>query len=427
MSLIKSKSPSTRKRPLFRFHLLVLVGYWKTIVFIGVLFFLAGFSLDEWYVDQDTAYPVVETPPPAALEQSYPHLIPPRSTLFDELRNLGVNAKTIHHITSATKPVINLGRLRAGTRFRLAHITDPSSDLTGLEIQLTPVETIRVSKTAGLWAANRIVAKVETRIVTFGGVVRTNLWASSYQAKMDSNLIVQLAEIFAWQVDFAREVRLGDRWRLSVEQKIAHGKPVGWGSILAAEYQNGKQKYNAVLYELADGRSAYFAADGSSLRRLFLKSPIRYARITSRFQNHRFHPVLKISRPHRGIDYAAPTGTPVRALGDGVVDWVGPRGGGGNTIKVKHGSKYQSAYLHLSRFERGLRVGARVKQGQVIGYVGSTGMATGSHLHFELWVNGKVVDPLSVQFPSADPVPNIYLDEFRVHAANLLQGLPPWA
>src|SRR5262249_44095643 len=147
------------------------------------------------------------------------------------------------------------------------------------------------------WVARAVTETVKTRVISFNGIVRSNLWASAAYAKMDSDLIIQLAEIFAWQVDFAREVRLGDRWRLSVEQKLVRGKPVGWGFIRGAEYQNGKRTFTAVLFKLHDGSAGYFAEDGSSLRRTFLKSPLRYGRITSGFSHERFHPVLKVNRP----------------------------------------------------------------------------------------------------------------------------------
>jgi murein DD-endopeptidase MepM/ murein hydrolase activator NlpD len=411
---------------IFKHHLLILFGYWKLFVGLGLVSFIAGYYLHYSYTVKNATRVVETPPPPKKTEQPYPYLIPPDSSLSEVLKGMGVNAKTIQQLVRAAKPVFDLGRLQAGTRFRLIHLTDPSSDLVGIEFQITPVELIQVNKTGGVWSARRIVETVETKVVTFSGLVKSNLWESAEHARMDTDLIIQLADIFAWQIDFAREVRLGDRWRISVEQKLANGKPVGWGSILAAEYQNGKQSYDAILFKLSDGNSAYFAEDGSSLRKMFLKSPIRYAHITSRFQSERFHPVLKVNRPHLGVDYGAPRGTPVRAVGDGVVTFAGWHGEGGNTLKIKHNAKYQTAYLHLSRFEKGIRSGTHVKQGQTIAFVGATGMATGTHLHFEFHVNGKVVDPLSVKFPPADPVPSDRLSEFKALAESSLRGLPPW-
>lgn len=407
-------------------HTLILSHYWKFILGMVLISFGYGYWLHYSYIQKQRTRVVGVAPPPKVQEQPYPNLIPPGSTLSAELKNLGVNAKTIHELVIAARPVINLGRLRSGTQFRLTHLTDPSSELVGIDFKITPVQSIRMKKVNGKWSARAVTQTVESKVVTFSGVLRSTLWDSAEHAGMDTELIIQLAEIFGWQVDFAREVRLGDRWRLSVEQKLVDGQTVGWGSILAAEYQNGKRTYTAVLFKLSEGNEAYYAQDGSSLRRTFLKSPLRYGRITSGFSMHRFHPILKKSRPHLGVDYGAPVGTPVRAVGDGVVTFAAWQGDSGKTLKIKHSGKYQTVYRHLSGYDKSIKVGARVKQGQTVAYVGKTGLATGPHLHFEFWVNGKVIDPLSLNSPAADPVPPGRLAEFTAHAAQALKGLPSW-
>jgi murein DD-endopeptidase MepM/ murein hydrolase activator NlpD len=236
-----------------------------------------------------------------------------------------------------------------------------------------------------------------------------------------------LADIFAWQIDFAREVRAGDRWRILVEQRYAGEKNIGWGNILAAEYEHDGQLHSAALLRDGEGKElGYFAPDGKSLRRMFLKAPLKFGRITSRFQRARFHPILKVARPHRGVDYGAPIGTPVLAVGDGVVVQSGWLGGAGKAIRLRHNSTYQTAYKHLHGFASGIRVGARVRQGQVIGYVGSTGLSTGAHLHFELWERGNYVDPLGRKFPSADPVPQKFLLGFQKASQKYRELLPSW-
>ncbi len=363
---------------------------------------------------------------PVSEEPSYPHTVPPGSTIFTVLRELNVSSVMIQEIVNASNPLMDLSRIRAGTQFRLIHLTDPLSDLVGIEFYLSPVESVLVKKNDGVWKAEKLTSSVETQVVTFRGVVDTSLWESAEKAQMDPNLIVQLAEIFAWQVDFGREVRANDRWRLSVERFFVRGRPVGWGSILAAEYENSGRLFSAVLYRVDGEHIGYFDATGGSLRRMFLKSPIRYGRISSRFQRKRFHPVLKIHRPHLGVDYAAPTGTPVRSVGDGLITTAGWMGGGGRTIKIRHNASYQTSYLHLSRFEKGIRAGVRVKQGQTIGYVGSTGLASGPHLHFEFAVNGRVVDPLGQKFPAAEPVSTDQLANFKEQSAQLFRELPSW-
>jgi murein DD-endopeptidase MepM/ murein hydrolase activator NlpD len=408
-----------------RRHIAVIHGYWKFVLLLA----LASFGLGYWLHLSDiknNATEIVETSTPKKLEQLYPYLIPPGSTLSDELKNLGVDDKTISQLVDAAKPVINLGRLRAGTRFQLTHLTDPSSEVVGIDFQLTPIQSVHMQKSDGTWHAETVTETVQSKVVMFTGTVRSSLWESAESAGMDTELIIQLAEIFGWQVDFAREVRVNDRWRLTVEQKFVNEKPVGWGSILGAEYQNDKKIYNAILFKLSDGVEGYFAEDGSSLRRAFLKSPLRYGRITSRYSTHRFHPILKFTRPHLGVDYGAPVGTPVRAVGDGVVTFVGTQGGSGKTLKISHGAKYQTVYRHLNGYERGIKIGAHVKQGQSVAYVGKTGLATGPHLHFEFWVNDKVIDPLKLSAPAADPVPVAKMVEFRAHAEKVLKELPPW-
>jgi murein DD-endopeptidase MepM/ murein hydrolase activator NlpD len=399
---------------------------WKLISFLLLACFLIGSGYFYYY-------PVVPSPEKisdvevVAIEQTYPHIIPPRSTLYDVLRELNVTPVAIQEIVDAAKPVMNLGRLRAGTQFRLMHLTDPSSELTGIEFKLSPIEKIEVKKENNAWKATRITETVESKVQTYSGIVKSTLWESAEDAHMDPNLISQLAEIFSWQIDFAREVRVKDRWRLSVEQKLVNGKAIGWGSIIAAQYENAGQMHNAVLFKVTPEQSSYFGSDGSSLKRMFLKSPIRFGRISSRFSRRRFHPILLINRPHLGVDYAAPVGTPIRTVGAGTVTVAGWSGGGGNMIRIRHNSTYQTAYLHLSRIQMGIHPGVHVDQGQVIGFVGMTGLSTGPHLHFEFAQNGKVLDPLSQKFPSAEPVPPEKMSEFQVKATSLLGGLPAWA
>lgn len=375
----------------------------------------------------------------ASVEELYPHIIPPRSTLNSVLRELGVSSQIIHQIVQAAKPVADLGRLKPGTRFQLFYAgvgentanaavgpDSESSDIVGIKFRFSPVELLDIRRVADEWSAQKMTEAVETRIVTFAGVVKSTLWESAVAAKMDPSLIADLSDVFAWQVDFSREVQEEDRWRLSVEQKLVKGQPIGWGSILAAEYENQSQKFVGILYRTNENEYGYYSPDGVSLRRMFLKSPIRYGRISSRFNTRRLHPILQYSRPHLGVDYAAPIGTPVRAVGDGVAVDVGTRGGAGKMIRIRHNSEYATAYKHLHGFAKGIRPGARIQQGQIIGYVGNTGLSTGPHLHFEFFQGGRYVDPLGKKFPSAEPIPPEQLAQFKTEATALLTSLPDW-
>lgn len=406
---------------------------WKYFAVLALVPFFIGFgylvtsdykTIDESSSDVEVeTSDSVQTPP---VEEVFPHKIPPRSSLYAALRELNVTPVTIQEIVGVAKPFVNLSRLKPGTRFRLVY-SDPSSlELSSIKFRFSPVEILELTRGAEGWTARKVDVDVETRVITFRGIVKSSLWESAIAAEMDPNLTAELAEIFAWQVDFAREVQVNDRWRLSVEQKLVNGRPYGWGRILAAEYENVGQLHSAVLFRSKGKDLGYFAPDGSSLKRMFLKSPIKFGRISSRFQRRRFHPVLRVHRPHLGVDYAAPRGTPVRAVGDGTVIIAGRRGGAGKMIKIRHNSVYKTAYKHLHGYARGIRRGAKVKQGQIIGYVGSTGLSTGPHLHFEFYKHGRFVDPLGQTFPSADPVPSDLLSQFKAKSPQALASLPKW-
>ncbi len=370
----------------------------------------------------------IEMPPdiPATIEEMFPHQIKAQSTLFSVLREAGVSPQVITEIVKEAKPYFDLTRVMPGTRFQLIEDVSVERQINEIRFRFSASEFLHIKKVNDLWVAEKIIEKVDIKVVTFAGVVVSSLWKSAESAQMDPNLISELAEIFGWQVDFAREVRVKDRWRLSVEQKFIKGEPVGWGAILAAEYQNAGDLHTAVLFRFNNGDSGYFAPDGSSLRRMFLKSPIKFGRISSRFSRKRMHPVLKINRPHLGVDYAAPIGTPVRAVGDGVVTFAGWLGGGGKTIKMRHNSTYSTAFKHLNGYAKNIRSGTKVRQGQIIGYVGNTGLSTGPHLHFEFYQRGQYIDPMGKKFPSADPVPSQLLGQFKAELPSLLSYLPSW-
>lgn len=376
------------------------------------------------------AVPSPEPQPVKSLEEEYPFVFAKNSTLFTELRKLGVDGSTIQKISTASKPQVNLSKIIPGTRYQVIRSANSSQMIESIKFYFSPVESLIVTRNpengADTWVAEKITETINTETVTYSGVVSTSLWDSAEQAQMDPELISDLAEIFAWQVDFAREVRVNDRWRLSVEKKLVKGKTVGWGSIVAAEYENAGQLFSATLFRAEGKNLGYFAPDGTSLRRMFLKSPIRYGRISSRFTKNRFHPILKTNRAHLGVDYAAPIGTPIRAVGDGVITLAAWSGGGGKVIKIRHNSTYETAYKHLRGFAPNVRSGARVSQGQIIGYVGTTGLSTGPHLHFEFFKDGRFVDPLGKKFPSADPIPKNLLAQFQAESSGLLGSLPAW-
>lgn len=363
---------------------------------------------------------------PIPVEKQYPHMIGRRSTLYEYLRLEGVSSIDIIEMVNATKPIRNLSRMHPQTRFRIEQ--DADKNLRAIEFWFSHLERLKVTKNMelGQWEPRLIEEKVDIELVSFSGDVQSSLWESALKAQMDPVLIAELADIFGWEVDFAREVQAGDRWRLTVEKKLVRGMAVGWGSILVAEYENVGKLYQAFLLRIDDKDQGYYNAEGESLRKMFLKSPLKFARVTSRFNRRRFHPKLKVVRPHNGVDYGAPIGTPVRSVANGTVIMAQFSGGGGNVLKIRHNSTYQTAYKHLNGFAKGVRRGAKVKQGQIVAYTGNTGLSTGPHLHYEFYVNGRYVDPLRQKFPSADPVPSEHKAEFEVQKKVLLASLPKW-
>lgn len=264
---------------------------------------------------------------------------------------------------------------------------------------------------------------LETHVVMKSAEIRHSLFGATDAAGIPDSIATQLAEIFGGDIDFHRDIRKGDRFSVIYESINHLGKMVRTGRVLAAEFINDSHSYRAIWFSDADGQGGYYTADGKSIRKAFLRSPLEFSRITSGFSLARFHPVLKTVRAHKGIDYGAPTGTKVKATGDGVVEFAGRQGGYGNVIIVRHQGRYETVYGHLSGFAAGLRKGARVTQGDVIGYVGATGMATGPHLHYEFRVGGEHRNPLTVALPTAMPLAPSQLAQFREYAADTLSRL----
>ena len=346
------------------------------------------------------------------------------STFYGVLTNLDVPVETIKRIVAGAKENFNLSSLRPNTNGKAYFTKDLAARLTAIEIKLGKTKILKISETPDeQWVSEVEALPITKRIVSFNGIVALSLWESARSVGMNPMLIDKLADIFAWQIDFSREVISGDTWRISVEQQEVNDKVIGYGNILAAEYVNGGEKYTGIRYPQYAKVADYYDLEGQSLRRMFLKSPLKFRRISSRFNSNRFHPVLKRRRPHNGVDYAAKPGTPVKSVGDGRVVSKGWNGGGGRVVKIKHNSKYATAYMHLRGYAKGLKKGQRVSQGQVIGYVGSSGLATGPHLHFSFYENGRYVDPLGRKFPSANPVPRSKLKEFKSYALHSVKTL----
>lgn len=350
------------------------------------------------------------------------------STFYELLRNEGVSSQDILQIAAVAKPIKNLARLRSGTEIELYWQNEAKEILSKLvfEISKSKLLTIEnsISGDQSKWESKEVILEVEEKEIAFQGIIKDSLWNSASEANLSPEVINQLAEVFAWQVDFSREVRVGDSWKILVRQRFVEGEFIGWGSIIVAEYNNNGLLYKASLFQSdGDQPSGYYEPTGDSLQRMFLKAPIKFARISSKFNRARFHPILKVRRPHLGVDYAAARGTPIMTTGDGRITFRGRKGGGGKTIIIKHNAIYKTAYNHMSRFHKKAKKGAKVKQGQVIGYVGTTGLSTGPHLHYEFYKRGRFIDPLKEKFPSAKPLPKKYRERFATYTTEKFEQL----
>jgi murein DD-endopeptidase MepM/ murein hydrolase activator NlpD len=264
---------------------------------------------------------------------------------------------------------------------------------------------------------------VTSDVVRLEGVVTSSLFGAVEAAGGRPALAVVLADIFRWDVDFFRDLRQGDRFIVVVDEQRIGGEFYRYGDVFAARFINRGKALNAILYPDASGRLGYYDLDGVPLRKMFLRSPLTFSRVTSRFSMNRYHPVLKRRMPHYGVDYGAPVGTPVLVTADGVVALAGRNGGAGNMVRVRHPNGYETNYLHLSRFGPGIRRGVRVTQGQVIGYVGSTGLSTGPHLDYRVTLNGRWINPLTISSPPVEPLEKERLPRYLGHALAVLDLL----
>jgi murein DD-endopeptidase MepM/ murein hydrolase activator NlpD len=327
----------------------------------------------------------------------------------------------LHRIVTSSDTAATLAELRPGQTLRFRF--DGLGELTELEHHRSAVEHVDV-RIADDGIETAVVSRdVEVRTNTAAGIIASSLFIDGQKAGLSDAKIMELAEIFGWDIDFALEIRAGDQFRLLFEEHYLDGEKLRDGPILAAEFTNRGTVYRAVRYERSDGEIGYYDDTGHSKRRAFIRTPIKFARISSRFNPKRWHPVLQRWRSHKGVDYAAPTGTPIKASGDGKVVFRGTKGGYGRTVILQHAGKYTTLYAHMSKYSKRARVGSRVKQGQVIGYVGQSGLATGPHLHYEFRVNGVHKDPLRVKLPKALSLPDKEIAAFKKATAPLLAEL----
>ena len=317
------------------------------------------------------------------------------------MMDLGMGAQAAYDLTQACGKTFDVKSLRVGNAYKAYYDGSPGT------LQYVIYDRDRTSQVVFSCQPPYEVSVHEKPVTTeqrYADVtINTSLWVDMREAGVSPELIVSLSDIYAWTVDFFG-LQKGDRFRVLYEERLCDGDVVAVDTVRYAIFTRGSQDFPCVMYNQGDGGNIYWNEKGESMRKAFLKAPLKFSRISSGFSYARKHPVTRKVRPHTGVDYAAPKGTPVMTIGDGTVTSIKYEGAGGKTIRIRHNSVYSTAYLHLSGYAKGLKVGQRVRQGQVIGYVGSTGRSTGPHLDFRVWKNGTPINPLKMQSPPAEPI-----------------------
>jgi len=319
-------------------------------------------------------------------------------TLYELLAGYDVPPQNIMRIGKAIKPFFDLSKAKEGQVIDI-WLDKKSEKVEKISLELSSDKTLHVIKIGQNFLSSLVYSpNIKDRTI-INGEVYNSFYQSAIDRGMPSGIIMDIADIFAWDIDFLVDIRPADRFQVIFDKYYRNGEYIDYGKILAVRFVNQKNTHESFYFTDSNGRSFYYNRKGESLRKAFLKSPLRYRRISSHFSLKRFHPILKIYRPHYGIDYAAPSGTPVESVGNGRITFIGWKEGYGRYIRVRHNHIYETGYGHLSSFAKGLKKGSQVKQGQVIGYVGSSGLATGPHLDFGVLKWGKFINPLSIKSP----------------------------
>jgi murein DD-endopeptidase MepM/ murein hydrolase activator NlpD len=372
-------------------------------------------------VSEDAAPQPAAPPQEASLGFSTIEVVVMRNDTMDRLfRRLELNLADLASLRNLPDLRTQVDRLKPGELLRFTH---RDGELVGLERKLSDSETLQVTRDEQGFISNVLENPLEVHTRTASATIHNSLFQAASEAGLTDRVAFDLAEIFQYDIDFVLDIKAGDRFTVVYEEVFQDGAPLRVGNILAAKFVNEGREYRAVRYIDSKGHGQYYSPDGKSLRKAFMRSPVQFSRISSRFNLSRRHPVLNRIRAHKGVDYAAPTGTPVRAAGDGRVRFVGRQGGYGNVIELEHGSGVVTVYGHLSRFASKLHRGQRVDLAQVIGYVGMTGLATGPHLHYEYRVRGAHKNPQTVPLPDAEPIPAAERERFLTVTAGLVNTL----
>lgn len=364
--------------------------------------------------------PIVTPPPQSAAPQWKEFTVQNGDNLSILFKRAGLNDRSIYELFSDAKDAKDLRNIRPGQK--MAFLVE-DGQLQGLNYIINDLNSLNFTRGAKGFTGKEIALKPDVKYAFRQASIDSSLYLAGKRAGMPSNLTMELANIFGWDIDFALDIQKGDSFKVMYEEQFLEGKRIGTGKIMAAEFTNGGKTFKAVRYTDKDGASNYYTPDGRGMHKAFLRTPIEFARISSHFSLGRKHPVLHIIRAHKGTDYAAVRGTPIRSTGNGKVAFAGRKNGFGNTVVIQHGQGIETLYGHMNGFAKGIRSGARVSQGDVIGYVGSTGLASGPHLHYEFHVNGQVRNPVTVPLPKAIGIEKTELARFNETTRPLIAKL----
>ena len=347
--------------------------------------------------------------------------VKPGDTLLNIFARAKINKEDYFKLIQIKEAKTYLAELKPKQVFHLSINT--KNQLEGLIYNLNREQNLEITKSGDTFTVKTIKRTLEKKLSVASGTIQHSFFVAASKAELPNQLILSLADIFAWDIDFSQQIRPGDTFKVLYEQYYVDDKKVDPGNIIAAEITNNKTTYTAIRFQTPNDTTDYYTPSGRNLRRAFLRAPIKYIRISSPFNAKRIHPILHIVRPHEGVDLAAPTGAPIKASANGKIIFRGRKASYGKTVIIKHSQKYTTLYAHMSHFSNSLHVGSFVKQGRIIGYVGQTGLATGPHLHYEFHINNIPHDPMKVRLPNARSVPKNELATFKKQAKMALSIL----
>ncbi len=423
------------------FHLRRIILSYMVLIGIGCIVFTiftnkSNYSVDDQQVASSNKGPIliaVETKPPSQEDKTDSALakndvadwqsitVQVGDTISNLFDKLGVSKLSINKIAASGKTMEELAKIYPGQK--LDFLFDDSKELQAVKLNLSSSKVLHVKNESNKFKYSYEESKINKKLAFSTGKIIGSLYTSAQRAGLDERIIMQMADIFGYDIDFSLDIRDNDSFKVLYEEEYIENERINSGNILAVEFMNQGKLYKAVRYTDEKGRDGYYSPDGFSLQKAFLRNPVKFTRISSHFSTARRHPILHKIRAHKGVDFAAPLGTPVKSAGDGRVTFIGTKNGYGKSIEILHGNKYSTFYAHLSRFNKKLRPGGTVKQGQIIGYVGKTGLATAPHLHYEFRINGVHHNPMTVSLPRSQPIPKRDKDSFSSHADNLFTML----